>query len=307
MKQYLFVAAVVATASGRAAADDPKFQYEKKADELKDVKGPEWFAAAEAGAIFTSGNSHTTSMAGGVKAVRKDGDNKLALEASGAYVKTGVRVLNDLNGNGMIDNSSEIINSETVTAETLSSKLRYDRFLTDLNSVYIAALANRDVPAGKLSVFGGQVGYSRQLYKSKEVESVAEVGYDLSREHLATGSTVAIHSARAFLGHHAVLAPGTMFDGSVEVLTNLNHLTLPTHQDGSAFEDTRVNVKLAVSAKLGDNLAIQTSVEAHYDHRPGPLAIKMLAPGFVPAAEPLDTIMKASLIYTFAGHEPAKK
>src|SRR5438067_2000069 len=103
MKQSILVAAVLATATGRAMADDPKFQF-AKAETVKDVTAPEWHAAAEAGAVFTSGNSNTTTMTGGVKAERKSGDNKLAFEATGAYVKTAVRVIDDLNGNGMIDN-----------------------------------------------------------------------------------------------------------------------------------------------------------------------------------------------------------
>src|SRR5439155_11370423 len=128
-----------------------------------------------------------------------------------------------------------------------------------------------------------------------------------SRVHLSTGSPLSIHSARAFLGHHATMTEGAVLDGTFEVLTNLNHLTLPTGQDGSAFMDTRVNLKLAISAKIGVNLAFQTSFEARYDNRPGPLAIKGLAMGFVPAAQPVDTIMKAQLIYTFAGTEEKKK
>jgi hypothetical protein len=302
----MFVAAVLAATAGGAAADDPKFDYGKK-DDVKDVKGPEWHATGEAGAVFTSGNSNTTTMTGGVHADRKDGDNKLTLDASATYVKTAVRVIDDLNGNGLIDNQQEIINSESVTAETLAGKLRYDRFLTDFNSLYAAALASRDVPAGKLSVIGGQVGYSRRLYKTDTAETVAEIGYDFSREHDVTGPAIAIHSARGFVGHKGTLTEGTELAASMELLTNLNHETLPTHKDGSAFMDTRVNAKIAISAKIGRNLAVQTAIEVHYDNRPSPLAIKMLAPGFVPEAEPLDTLMKASLIYTFAGTEPAKK
>jgi hypothetical protein len=297
----LFVVAALAAATHRAAADDaPKFEFEKK-EVVKDVHEPEWRASSEAGAVFTSGNSNTTTMTGGIKAERKSGDNKLAFEASGAYAKSSVRVLDDQNGNGMIDNSSEIVNAESVTAETLAAKLRYDRFLTDFNSVYAAALAGRDEPAGKLSAFGGQVGYSRRLIKTQVSEMVAEVGYDYSREHLVTGSAVQIHSARAFIGHKATLSDGVVFDGSFEVLTNLNRETLPTGKDGGAFKDTRVNMKAAISAKIAKNLALQTSIEAHYDNRPGPLAIKGLAMGFVPEAAPLDTLMKASLIYTFVG------
>ena len=302
------IAAALAAVSGIAYGDDPKFVYAKKADEMKDVKPDvvEWKATAEAGAVFTTGNSENTNVTAGIKASRKEGDNKLQIEASAAYAKSSVRGGVDMNGNGTIDDSTEIVTVETLTAETLASKVRYDRFLTDANSLYVAAFANRDLPAGKLSVFGGQLGYSRQLYKTKTAETLGEVGYDFSREHLVGGSALQIHSARLFVGHHAALTEGTVVDASLELLTNLNSLNLPTHQDGSAFQDTRVNGKLAISAKIGANLAFQASLEAHYDHRPAPLNIKNLAPGFVPAAEPLDTIMKAQLIYTFAGGEVKK-
>src|SRR5690242_21471662 len=76
-----------------------------------------------------------------------------------------------MNGNGMIDNPGEIVTAESVTTEMLQGRLRYDRFLTGYNSVYIAALASRDTPAGKKLAAGGQVGYSRRLYKSKTSRS----------------------------------------------------------------------------------------------------------------------------------------
>lgn len=301
-------AAVIAAATGVAYADDPKFEYGKN-EAVKDPSGVEWRATAEAGALFTTGNSENTNVTGGIKASRKEGNNKFSLEASAAYAKSTVYAFNDLNGNGLVDNSSELTTSDQLTAETLFGKLRYDRFITDTDSLYVAAVASRDVPAGKLAVYGGQAGYSRELYKSDNAVTTGEIGYDYSHVHLVTGSPLDIHSARLFMGHHATMTVGTVLDASVEVLTNLNHLTLPTGQDGSAFMDTRVNAKLAISAKIGTNLAVQTSFEAHYDNRPAPLAIKnvMFAPGFTPAAQPLDTILKAQLIYTFAGTAEEKK
>ena len=53
--------------------------------------------------------------------------------------------------------------------------------------------------------------------------------------------------------------------------------------------------------EIGANLAFSSSIEVKYDRRPGPLPVKNLAMGFVPAADTLDTIMKASFIYTFVG------
>ena len=303
MTTRVLCAALVLTAASPAFADDPKFEY-GKADDVKDVKAPEWTAAAEAGLVFITGNSETTTLTGGFKASRKAGDNKLALEASGAFARSAVRVLDDKNGNGVIDDTSENRTQETTTTEQVASKLRYDRFLSDFDSLFVAALASRDLPAGKESVFGGQLGYSRRLYKSATAETLAEIGYDFSREDLTAGEPVSIHSARAFLGHKAAMTEGALLDMSIEALTNINRETLPTGKDGGAFKDTRVNLKIAIQAKIGANLAVQTSIETHYDNRPGPLNIKPLAMGFVPEASSFDTIMKASLIYTFVNTKP---
>lgn len=307
------VATTTLAALGGAAAhaDDPKFTYGKaddaKVDEKKNPDAVEWNAAAEAGLIFTTGNSETTTATGGLKVSRKGGDNKLSLEASAAYAKSSLRTLDDRNGNGLIDNQNEIVSVDSVTAETLNGKLRYDRFLTEFNSLFVAALASRDVPAGKKAVYGAQVGYSRRLYKTKTTEAVGEFGYDFSRQELVSGTANSIHSARLFTGVKSAMTEGADVDASVEVLTNLNRETLTTTDDngkvidGGAFKDTRVNGHVGISAKVGKNLAVSTTIDLKFDNRPAPLAIKgaMLAMGFVPEAAKLDTIMKASLIYTF--------
>jgi hypothetical protein len=294
----LLVIALLAVASPAAAQ---KFEYGKY-DDVKDVKQVEWNATAEAGLVFTTGNSESMTATGGLKASRKTGKNKLTVEGSAAYAKSSLWVLFDRNGNGMIDDESELMSAETLTAETLAGKLRYDRFLTELNSVFIAALASRDIPAGKELVFGGQIGYSRSLYKSEKALTVGEFGYDYSREDLvAPGDPLSIHSLRAFIGHKAAMTEGADLDASIELLTNMNTLDLPTGKDGGPLQDTRVNTKVAISAKIGKNLAFQTSLEAKYDHRPSPLGVKNLAEGFAPESSSLDTIMKASFIYTFVG------
>jgi hypothetical protein len=292
---------------GLRPAAAQKFEYGKY-DDVKDVKTVEWKATAEAGVVFTTGSSETTQASGGLKASRKSGNNKLELEASAAYATAGLLLLIDHNDNGMIDNENEIVSVQTTTAETLASRLRYDRYLTQLNSLYIAALASRDTPAGKEFVFGGQGGYSRSLYKSKTAQTLAEVGYDFRREDpVAPGPALSIHSLRAFIGHKAALTEGTDLDASGELLTNMNTLELPTHEDGGPLQDTRVAFKLAVSAKIGLNLAFQSSVEVKYDHRPGLLAVKNLAMGFTPEAATFDSVMKMTFIYTFVGSTPAKK
>jgi hypothetical protein len=298
LNRVVLVAGVVVLGHGDALAD-PKFEYGKP-EEVAKVKGTEYNASAEAGIVFTTGNSETTTATGGLKAARKTGQNKISVEGSLTYAKSGVRVLDDNNGNGLVDDVTEIRSEETTTAETLAGKVRYDRFLTAHNSLFGAVLAARDVPAGKKSVLGAQAGYSRQLFKSKTAEAVAEIGYDFSQEDLVTGPSNSIHSARGFVGYKAEMTEGTTFETNLEALTNLNSEDLATRGGHTAGfgADTRVNFKASVSAKIGTNLSFQTSLEAKFDNRPGPLGIKNLAPGFVPEASKLDTIMKASLIYT---------
>jgi hypothetical protein len=290
----LFALAILAL----PVAADPKFEF-GKAEEVEKVKEVEWTAAAELGLVFTTGNSETTSLSAGLKSSRKTGQNKLSLEGSVTYAQSSVLVLDDINGNGLVDNELEITTQTTTTAETLTSKVRYDRFLTKFNSLFVAMLASRDLPAGKESVLGAQVGYSRQIYKSKTAEAVAEIGYDFSRENLVIGDPLSIHSARGFLGYKSEMTVGTNLDASLELLSNVVGVTLPTGEDGGPGRDTRLNARIAISSKIGKNLAVQTSLEMKYDHRPAPLGIKNLAPGFVPEASSIDTIMKASLIYSF--------
>lgn len=298
LKKFAVAAAVLC---GGSAVADPKFEF-GKSEEVKKVKGTEWTASAEAGVVFTTGNSETITATGGFKATRKQGNNKLAIEANGTYAKAGIRVLDDINGDGLINSVEEIRAVDQVTAETIAGRLRYDRFLTEFNSLYVAVLGSRDIPAGKELVAGGQAGYSRRLHKSDTAEAVGEIGADYSREDLLVGDPVSILSGRAFVGYKADMTVGTTFETTGELLTNLNTETLPfPGAKGTAKpgRDTRVNFKAAISSKIGKNLAFATTLEAKYDNRPAPLAIKGLAMDFVPEAAKLDTIMKASLIYTF--------
>ncbi|HEY4176929.1 MAG TPA: DUF481 domain-containing protein [Kofleriaceae bacterium] len=304
LKRVLVTTAVLSFGAGGTAVADPKFEYGKKEDAKVDPKlgkDTEYNASVEAGAVFTTGNSETTTATAGAKVSRKRGDNKLGVEGSVAYAKSSTRVATDDNMDGVIGPTDTIATKEQVTAEQFAGKVRYDRFLTDFNSLFIAGLVSRDLPAGKREVLGGQAGYSRRLYKSEKAEAVAEIGYDYSHEGLVGGNNVSIHSARGFLGYKAEMSEGVTWDSSIEALTNLNHESLTTtdHRDATFGEDTRVNIKLAIAAKVGKNLAFQTSLEAHFDNRPAPLKLDgKLADDFVPSATKIDTIMKASLIYT---------
>lgn len=290
---------LAALAGVASAQPTPKFEY-GKAEDVKDVKETEWTATAEAGLVLTTGNSRTTTATGGIKATRKQAENKLALEAGFTLARSSAVVgFVDSDGDNLIDDG-ELRREDTDSAKNFNSKLRYDRFLTEHNSIFIAALAGADPIAGKDFVGGGQAGYARQLYSTEQHTTSGEFGYDFSYENFATDdpSSVQIHSARAFIGHKAKLSEDTSFEGSLEALDNLN-----SNAAADRFDDLRVNLGGSLSTKLTKAMSFSFSFSAKFDNVPAPFARPAGLMGDFDAANPplsskIDTTTKASLIVT---------
>lgn len=289
---------ILAAAARDGRAEDPEFKFEAKPE--KEVEAVKWQATAQGGLILTTGNSQTTSLSASAKTSRESGSNKLQLEAALVYARSTILLATDKNGNGFIDSEAEIDRQTQTTNESYAVKGRYDRFLTKRGSVYGAASVARDVPAGKDLVAGGQVGYSRRLYKDDVHELRAEAGYDYSYEELSVGSGTSIHSLRGFLGYAAKLSGDTGFTLEVEALSNVNPLE---NAAGSAdtFEDTRVNGTTSLTTKILGNISFRFAFTLAWDNFPAPRpALKIpYADGFVPLADELDTKTEASLIVSF--------
>lgn len=277
------------------AATAQTFTFEKPPDDVK----PEvtWTATAEAGLLVTTGNSDTRTLSAAAKATRTDPKNKLDASFGIAYARSTILVAADANGDNLIG-PDEIDEQSTTTANSWLGRVRYDRFLTSHDSLYATGSIGADPPAGKDLFGGGQVGYSRGLYVSEKHTVVSEAGYDFTYEDLAAGEALSIHSARVFLGYKGTLRTDTAAELSVEALSNLNTLqTVPEESD--AFEDTRVNGVAAITTKLTDDISFAFSFTAKYDAVPAPrpaFAGFAYEPGFVPLADELDTITKATLI-----------
>jgi hypothetical protein len=307
VRRITWLVALASLLGGRAWAQDPKFQFGKQ-EEVKEV---EWKAQAKAGLVLTTGNSQNTTFTAGTSLSRKEKENKFSFDAGLAYAQSSIYVLNDLNMNGTIDNRQELQRLDSTTANQWFAKARYDRFFTEHNSAYISANFAGDEVAGKDLDAGGQIGYSRQLYKDDKHESIAEIGYDLMYEKLsAAPDAVIIHSARIFLGHTSKLTGSTAVFANFEVLFNLNteeKALRPIGNDMSAqgvdaFDDTRINAKAGLSTTLWKNVSFAFSYALKYDHAPAPLPAPKgakFAMDFVPFAETLDTITEAALVVNF--------
>jgi putative salt-induced outer membrane protein YdiY len=293
----LLATIVLSMATGTALAGDPVFEKPKTPEEI--AKMVEWKAAVQAGLILTTGNSETTTTTVNATASRRQGMNKLQIDIGGAYARSSIFIASDVNNDGFIT-ANEIQNPSSTTTRAWEVKARYDRFLTAHNALYALAKLGADEPAGKELVGGAQIGYSRQLYKTDVHEFVGEVGYDFTYEDSTAGDGVAIHSGRGFLGYTGKLSDDTGVKASTELLMNVNELDQPQGQI-DPLEDTRVTSVIELSTKLHDNISFSFGFTAKFDNAPSPRPAFEVpyAAGFVPLADELDTITKASLIINF--------
>jgi hypothetical protein len=279
----------------------------------------EWKVQSKGGFIMTSGNSQATNITVGLNGSRKEGNNKLELEAGMAYGRS-----KNLHANTTTDpaTGSTVVDSldrqEVVSTNNWATKGRYDRFLSENNVAYVSSQWAADRIAGKTLFGGGQVGYSRQLRKDKWNLVLAEFGYDFSYERYVqqagkTSDPVTIHSARVLVGETLSLSRETGLTASVEALLNLNHETKANNaSDGSigvdALHDTRINGKLGISTNLFKKLGIGFSFTLKYDQNPAPRPVPAGAPGGTTFpttyvawafADKVDTLTEVTLLYSF--------
>jgi len=262
----------------------PEFKFGDPA-EVKDTKAVEWHAAAQAGLLLIRGNSISSTFTGGAKASRKAGNNKLQLDLTGAYQRSDIVI-------GVV--AGEPQRQTQVSAQAWRALVRYDRFLSEHNSLYLSLISSADEPAGKELVGGGQFGYSRLLFKTGNHSLVSEVGYDFSYEDLTSSDGVSIHSGRVFAGYEGKLSADTGVNGSVEVLANVNTISIGTREAGP-FDDTRVIASTGLTTKLLANISFQFGFAVKYDHFPADLTFAM----DTYRAEKTDYKTDASLIINF--------
>jgi hypothetical protein len=301
-----------------AAQNEPKFDF-AKAEAPKPVV--EWRSQVKAGALMTTGNSQAKSATVAATLSRKQEANRVALEGGLAYGTTNVVQPN-------VDTTMAVplitdLNRQTITTTNMwFVKGRDDHFFTENNSGYLSGQGAGDKIAGKTFYGGGQIGYSRQVFKNDKNLVVAEIGYDFSYERYVqqpnkTLDPVAVHSARVFAGEALTLSQATGITASVEAFFNLNKegkaLNHNTGQPGvDALHDTRIVGKAALTTTVWKSLSVAFGFTLRYDQNPAPFPIpKTVPPGSVwsPAAFPatggtpfsdrVDTLTEASLIYTF--------
>jgi hypothetical protein len=307
----LALVCLLATGAPAAAQDVPvpKFDVAKPPE-----KDSNWTAQAKGSLLVTGGNSQSRSGVFGLSGAHSAGAVKLSLDGQAAYGRSSVLVPQFDPANPML--LVGVGRQESTTTNQWQARARTDYFLTEHNAAYALAQIGADKIAGKDLFGGGQIGYSRQVYKDQRHTAVAELGYDFSYESYPAQAgkeidAVQIHSARAFLGEQLTLSTDTGVNASVEALVNLNKEKALNANDRSRtdvdpFKDTRVVGKLGLTTKLYQSLSFAFGLTVKYDQNPAPQPLPagakdaMFGPSFAaPFAEKVDTLTEATLIFTF--------
>jgi len=258
---------------GKTEVTSEGFQTAAKKEEAKDATE----LTINGGGLLASGNSRSFSVTGGLNHRLRRADNQFTLIAAANYSRASV-------GGAPAE----------ATVENLQGRARYDRFFAEHITGFLGVQARRDRFVGldlrmqvdpgvgyyfiNLSnrVFWGELGYDF-LYDIRRddarVQKDAAGKPDPSKPLL--DKTMAVHSARAFLGYRYKINDGVSIASGIEFLQGL-----------SATEVRRVNGDMVVTSKFTASFSLATSFLLRYDSKP------------LPGKQNLDTITAVNLVYT---------
>jgi hypothetical protein len=247
----------LAILSAPARADDSTFAgavLPPEAPEEEKPK-PETKLTAELGGTLATGNSNYYAINGGLNGTHQANRNKIALAAG---VNLGAaRAIVDVDEDGVPE---DIEDEFTENARRLSVDGRYDRFLSDKDSLYVLAGAFHDRFAGFDLRAHEQIGYSRHLVKSARTELRAEIGADWAQENYVDEvepnyrNVVAV---RVLLGLSHKFSDSVSLSDTVEVYENVINV-----------DDVRILNGATLTSALSGKLSVKLTHALIFDNVP---------------------------------------
>lgn len=252
------------TFAGAAAAPAPAADVEPP---------PPTTVSADLGATWTSGNTETFTANVAGHAAHTWEKNKLGLEVLVNYGRSIV----DANADTILDDTERDA-GWVDSAALYAADLRYDRFLSDTNSVYVLAGALSDRFAGYDSRIHGQAGFAHYFVKNDRTEFSGELGFDVANEdYVVTVSPNSdiIYAIREMLGVKHKFNDDVAIEEKIEAYESVED-----------FSDTRVLNAIALTSNVSGKLAIKLSHTLAFDNVP------------VEGFQTLDQIAMASIVVT---------
>jgi putative salt-induced outer membrane protein YdiY len=250
--------------TGIARAEDPTFSTAQ----AEQAEKPETHVTGELGGTCSTGNTNLYAVNGLVNASRKWDRNKLSLVAG---VNLGAAIA-DADANGTIDDAERDAGFVR-NAEKLYADARYDRFLSDNDSLYALGGALRDVFAGYALRSHEQLGYSRLLVKDDHSEFKVELGADWAQENYVPVDVVdpvtlevtatTDPPTQQIVAAHLLLAASHDFNEAVGVAD-----TLEAYENVIDPSDLRLLNAASLTAALSGKFSVKLSHNLAYDHVP---------------------------------------
>jgi putative salt-induced outer membrane protein YdiY len=236
-----------------ALAQEPEFAETDK--EGAEVEKPKRSLGAELGGALSAGNSQAFSVNSGITGEYRWTANKFSGNLGALFGQSVV----DADGNGILSEAERdagyVTNQQQVVLD-----LRYDRYLSKKNSLYVLVGLLHDRFAGFETRSHQQIGYSRLLVDSDTTELVAELGFDWAQENYYEDQDPAyqnVFAARVMLGFSHTFNESVTFRDTFEVYPNV-----------VVFEDVRILNTASLTAKLSDKLGFKTAYNLRFDNQP---------------------------------------
>jgi putative salt-induced outer membrane protein YdiY len=243
-----------------AHAEEPTFAKAKPVTHL----------AATLGGTFATGNAESLVVNGGLTATHHWLRNELGLTAA---LNEGIGAV-DANADGFLSASERCFGSAPCakTAERYTSDLRYDRFLSDRDSLYAIAGALHDPFLGFAHREHGQLGYAYRLIDTNVDHLKAELGADVANEQYVAGMAPAwtrLLAAQLGLQYTHTFNQAVAFSDALTI-----YEPVYTQPEGDPFAphltDVRLTNEASITAKVADSLALRLTDTLGWRNEPAP-------------------------------------
>lgn len=225
-----------------------------------------------AGGLLATGNSRSSAATGAGKLRLRRADNQYSANLAGNYARAAASP----------DDPME------TSVSNIQGRVRYDRFLSDAWSLFVAESGRRDRFQGLSLRLNFDPGVAYYFFDYEKHRLMGELGYDFqydvrrdeniaesALEGIDVDKTHVTHSGRAFAGYENKLNQAVSFSTGLEYIQAITE-----------SESWRLNWDVGLNSSIAESFSLAATFSLRYDNNP------------LPGVEKTDTTTGLSLVYT---------
>lgn len=239
----------------------------------KKFETPETHLASEFGGAWTTGNTSSWSLNGGLTGSHRVNRSEFSLKL-GANVGQSIV---DADANAFLD-TAERDAGYVPSAQKYFGTLRYDYYVGENDTLYLQADELIDRFAGYASRTQGEFGYRRILANTDQLDLSAELGTGMVKEVYVDDANEATAASALFVGARAKVDLAYTFNENV-ALTESIELYDPFYDftaGASAVDRFRFGNTASLVAKLTDTFSLKVSHQVTYNNVPNTITLPVV-------------------------------